>query len=129
MTHLLAITTLLLALGSMILMDLTGTETQAPLWVLDILWNLRLMILTVEHLHQPHLKVIVDTNAGKSLEGHQETLWEKFSREAGEGAYAPFEGKEEWELSHWLSTEGLSQGAIDHFWKLKWVSHNFLFTH
>src|SRR5258705_409367 len=76
-----------------------------------------------------HLKVIIDTNAGKPLEGHQETLWEKFARQAGEGGYAPFESKEEWELSHWLSTEGLSQGAIDHFWKLKWVSHNFLFTH
>src|SRR5258705_12486991 len=76
-----------------------------------------------------HLKVIINTNAGKPLEGHQETLWERFARQAGEGGYAPFESKEEWELSHWLSTEGLSQGAIDHFWKLKWVSHNFLFTH
>src|SRR5258708_3615045 len=76
-----------------------------------------------------HLKVIVNTNAGKPLEGRQETLWERFARQAGEGGYAPFESKEEWELSHWLSTEGLSQGAIDCFWKLKWVSHNFLFTH
>src|SRR5258708_2127680 len=76
-----------------------------------------------------HLKVIIDTNAGKPLEGCQETLWERFARQAGEGGYAPFESKEEWELSHWLSTEGLSQGAIDHFQKLKWVSHNFLFTH
>ena len=76
-----------------------------------------------------HLKVIIDTNAGKPLEGCQETLWERFARQAGEGGYAPFESKEEWELSHWLSTEGLSQGAIDCFWKLKWVSHNFLFTH
>jgi len=54
-THLLAIMTLLLALGGMILMDLTGTETQVPLWVPDILWNLRPTILTVEHLHQPHI--------------------------------------------------------------------------
>src|SRR5258707_7211073 len=76
-----------------------------------------------------HLKVIINTNAGKPLEGCQETLWERFSRQAAEGGYAPFESKEEWELSHWLSTEGLSQGAIDHFRKLKWVSHNFLFTH
>jgi len=76
-----------------------------------------------------HLKVIIDTNAGKPLEGRQETLWERFARQAGEGGYAPFESKEEWELSHWLSTEGLSQGAIDCFRKLKWVSHNFLFTH
>src|SRR5258708_21217906 len=32
----------------------------------------------------PHLKVIVDTNAGKPPEGCQETLWEKFARQAGE---------------------------------------------
>src|SRR5258708_40005306 len=76
-----------------------------------------------------HLKVTLDTNAGKPLEGCQETLCERFARQAGEGGYAPFESKEEWELSHWLSTEGLSQGAIDCFQKLKWVSHNFLFTH
>ena len=75
----------------------------------------------------PHLKVNIDTDAGKPLEGHQETLWEKLGRQAEEGQpYAPFESKEEWELSHWLSTEGLSQGAIDHFQKLKWVSHTVL---
>src|SRR5258707_15057214 len=35
--------------------DPDGSETQVPLWVLDILRNLRPMILTVEHLHQPHI--------------------------------------------------------------------------
>ena len=75
----------------------------------------------------PHLKVNIDTDAGKPLEGHQETLWEKLGRQAEEGwPYVPFESKEEWELSYWLSTEGLSQGAIDHFQKLKWVSHTVL---
>src|SRR5258707_15874793 len=123
--------TLLLALGSMILMDLTGTKTQVPLWVPDIC-TLEFEANDTDSGASPpttHLKVIIDTNAGKPLEGHQETLWERFARQAGEGGYAPFESKEEWELSHWLSTEGLSQGAIDCFQKLKWVSHNFLFTH
>src|SRR5260221_4307238 len=76
-----------------------------------------------------HLKVIVNTNAGKPLEGRQETLWERFARQAWEGGYAPLESTEGSALSHWLSTEALSLGAIDRFWKLKWVSHNFLFTH
>ncbi|KAF8312303.1 uncharacterized protein EI90DRAFT_2847110, partial [Cantharellus anzutake] len=36
--------------------------------------------------------------------------------------FAPFQSKEEWELSYWLSTEGISKGAIDCFRKLQWVN-------
>ncbi|EKM57347.1 uncharacterized protein PHACADRAFT_194904 [Phanerochaete carnosa HHB-10118-sp] len=32
--------------------------------------------------------------------------------------WAPFEDEEEWELAHWLTTHGLSQGAIDEYLKL-----------
>src|SRR5260221_11510353 len=39
-----------------------------------------------------HLKVIINTNAGKPLEGHQETLWERFARQSGRRTYEPFDG-------------------------------------
>ncbi|RDX46169.1 hypothetical protein OH76DRAFT_1356587 [Lentinus brumalis] len=35
--------------------------------------------------------------------------------EAGNGSYAPFENREEWELAKWLMTSGLSQEAIDQY--------------
>src|SRR5260221_5531763 len=38
-----------------------------------------------------HLKVIVDTNAGKPLERCQDTLWERFARQARVGDHVLFE--------------------------------------
>ncbi|KAF8328718.1 uncharacterized protein EI90DRAFT_2887084, partial [Cantharellus anzutake] len=35
----------------------------------------------------------------------------------------PYESKEDWELCYWLSMEGVSQGGINCFRKLKWVHH------
>ncbi len=64
----------------------------------------------------------VDPSAGKTLPGRAETLWDQLSRDEDQGRpYAPFESKQEWELSYWLTTEGISQGAIDCFQKLQWV--------
>src|SRR5260370_35369365 len=65
---------------------------------------------------------------GNLLKATRKLYGKKLGRQAEEGQpYVPFESKEEWELSYWLNTEGLSwegsQGAIDCFWKLKWVSH------
>ena len=68
------------------------------------------------------LKTIIDTDAGKPLPGQIGTLWDKMMSQQDHGRpYSPFESKEEWELAYWLSMEGLSQGAINHFLKLKWV--------
>ncbi|TFK84310.1 hypothetical protein K466DRAFT_496815 [Polyporus arcularius HHB13444] len=43
-----------------------------------------------------------------------EALREK-RRAAGEGSFAPFESREEWDLAKWLVTSGLSQDAIDEY--------------
>jgi hypothetical protein len=67
-------------------------------------------------------RVVVDSNAGKPLGGAIETLWDQLSKQEESGRpYAPFESKEDWELCYWLSMEGVSQGGINRFRKLKWV--------
>jgi hypothetical protein len=66
-------------------------------------------------------RVVVDSNAGKPLGGAIETLWDQLSKQEESGRpYVPFESKEDWELCYWLSTEGVSQGGINRFRKLKW---------
>ena len=65
----------------------------------------------------------MDDEAGKPLPGQAEMLWDKMLGQEDSGQpYAPFQSEEDWELAYWLSTKGLSQGAINHFLKLKWVS-------
>ena len=81
-------------------------------------WNLAL-----EWWWSGDLTEEVNPNAGKTLPGRVEMLWDQLSRDEDEGRpYTPFESKQEWELIYWLSMEGISQGAIDCFQKLQWVS-------
>ena len=59
-------------------------------------------------------ETVVDIYAGKPLHGWAQTLWDKMvSQEDSGRPYSPFESKDKWELVHWLSMEGLSQGAIN----------------
>ncbi len=79
--------------------------------------------------HDTGLKTLMDADAGRPLPGQTETLWDKMmSQEDCGQPYSPFESKEEWELVYWLSTEGLSQGAINCFLKLRWVREPWFFV-
>lgn len=53
------------------------------------------------------------------------TAWDKKkSKEDPKLTYHPWASKEEFEVVNWLSSEGLSQGAINRFLKLQYVSYD-----
>lgn len=62
----------------------------------------------------------------QATKGTGETLFERIQLEQSAGGYSsqwgPFADEEEWELAHWVVTEGLSQGAVDRYLKLAIVS-------
>jgi hypothetical protein len=57
------------------------------------------------------------------LSSFERHLYEQ--KEAGDAPWAPFETEDEWELTRWLMTSGVSQTKIDSFLKLNKVSYIF----